>query len=264
MKPVQPPIAIPCLWLWMACLLCMLPVVAGAQETVSLDAQESTLSPMQSAGEKALAVIEPRPFSKAGRGEISLGIGTIASDIFLVYMPVTLRGAYHFKEWVSLELSASFMGCFSDEVGENQTRAGKQKCMRFLTPSYDKLTGSEADLTQLRTLTLQEYQVARFDLNPVFSLFMGKFALMGSAIAHFDLNLTAGLGVLVVEALKPGDVGNFEIKAAFEGNLGLGLRFVFLDFVGLRIDFREYLYGKQRDKGLGTASEFTLGVSFLL
>ena len=42
------------------------------------------------------------------------------------------------------------------------------------------------------------------------------------------------------------------------------LRFVFLDYVGLRIEFREYLYGKQRNKGLGTASEFTLGVSFLL
>ncbi len=264
MKPVQFRLSFSILWCCLVALIACLPLNAFAQEAISLDTQEATLSPMDSAHEKALAVIEPRPFTKAGRGEISVGIGTIASDIFLVYMPVTLRGAYHFKEWVSLELSASFMGCFSDEVGEDQTRAGKQKCMRFLTPSYDKLTGNEADLTQLRSLTLQEYQTARIELNPVFSVFMGKFALANRAIAHFDLNLTAGLGVLIVEALKRGDVGKFETKASFEGNLGLGVRFVFLDFVGLRIDFREYLFGKQRDKGLGTASEFTLGVSFLL
>ena len=142
MKPVQFRLSFSILWCCLVALIACLPLNAFAQEAISLDTQEATLSPMDSAHEKALAVIEPRPFAKAGRGEISVGIGTIASDIFLVYMPVTLRGAYHFKEWVSLELSASFMGCFSDEVGEDQTRAGKQKCMRFLTPSYDKLTGN--------------------------------------------------------------------------------------------------------------------------
>ncbi|MBQ9816393.1 MAG: hypothetical protein IJM59_02845 [Proteobacteria bacterium] len=237
---------------------------ASPGEVVSLDTEDASLDAMQSADEKAIAVIEKRPFSKAGRGELSLGLGTIASDIFLVYLPVTLRGAYHFKEWVSLELSASYMGCFGSDVGKNQTRAADQKCMRFLTPTYDRVTGSAASQTQLRNIILKEYEVARFTLDPVFSIFMGKFALANDAIAHFDLNLAAGIGVQIVEMPDNTNMSKINYGAAFEGNFGLGVRFVFLDFVGVRLDFREYLFGKQRDKGLGTSSEFSLSVSFLL
>lgn len=247
-------------------LMLFLPCTALAQpnDVISLNTEDATLDPMQSASEKAIAAIETRPFSKAGRGELSLGIGTIASDLFLVYLPVTLRGAYHFKEWVALEVSASYMGCFSSETGENQTRAAGQKCMRILTPTYDRLMGSTADQIQLRSVKIKEYQTARFAVNPVFSPFMGKFALANQAIAHFDLNLTAGIGVQIVETPDDIEIGKLHYNASFEGNLGLGVRFVFLDFVGLRLDFREYLFGKQNDKGLGTTSEFSLSVSFLL
>ena len=235
----------------------------AADEQARIEAANNSFSAEQSAAEKAIATIEPRPFSKAGRGEIAIGMGTIASDIFIVYLPVTLRGGYHFKEWVSLELAASFMGCFSDEVGENLARSGSQKCMRALTPTYDRLTETSGD-TQLRSVTIKEYQVARFALNPIFSPIVGKFSLMNSAIVHYDLNLSAGLGVLVVEMPDSLHIGKIDYGASFEGNFGLGLRFVFRNFVGVRLDFREYLFGKQNDKGLGTSSEFALSVSFLL
>ena len=255
-------------WILSAALL-LCPLQSQAEEIISLDDEQTEQmteheSVMQSASEKAIAVVEPRPFTKAGRGEISLGIGTIASDIFLVYLPVTIRGAYHFKEWVSLELSASYMGCFSDETGTNQVRASGQKCMRFTTPTYDRLMGDTASQTQLRSVQLKEYEVARIAVNPVFSPFMGKFALANQGIAHFDLNLTAGLGVQIVETPNTVEIGAINYGATFEANLGLGVRFVFLDFVGLRMDFREYLFGKQNNKGLGTSSEFSLSVSFLI
>lgn len=214
--------------------------------------------------EKNIAIVEQRPFQKAGRGELALGLGVMASDIFVAYSPVTLRGAYHIKEWVSLELSASYMGCFSNDVGDNQTRAAGQHCMRYLTPTYDHLVGSQSDATQLRSVTIQEYEVARFALNPVFSLFAGKFALLNRGIAHFDFNLSAGLGVQIVEMTPETQNDAIDYGATFEGNLGAGVRFVFLNWVGLRLDFREYLFGKQRGKGLGVASELTLSVSFLL
>ena len=238
--------------------------VQPAERTVIEDVGIDTLMPNESAREKNVVVIEKRPFSKAGRGEISVGLGTIASDIFVVYMPVTLRGGYHFKEWVSLELSASYMGCFSNETGENQTRAAGQHCMRFLTPSYDRLTGSQSSDTQLRGVKIKEYSVARVALAPVFSVFMGKFAVANRGIAHFDLNVAAGIGVQVVETPAKRQGGDIGYHATFEGSLGIGIRFVFLDFVGLRLDFREYLFGRQNDKGLGTAAEFALSVSFLL
>lgn len=238
---------------------------AGASDRILTEnAIPDTLLPNVSAQEKELAVIEKRPFSKAGRGEISIGLGTVASDIFVIYMPVTLRGGYHFKEWAALEASASYMGCFSGAVGENQTRAAGQRCMRFLTPTYDRLTGRQSSETQLRSVKILEYSVARFALTPVFSLFMGKFALANRGIAHFDLNIAAGVGVQVVETPAPRAGDSIGYHAAFEGNFGLGMRFVFLDFVGLRFDFREYLFGRQNGKGLGTSAEFTLGVSFLL
>lgn len=220
-------------------------------------------SPEENASEKMIAVVETRPFSKEGHGELSLGVGSIASDIFLVYVPVTLRGAYHFKEWVALELSASYMGCFSQETGENQARASGQACMRFFTPTYDHLTDTKND-TQLRSVKIQEYQVARFSLDPVFSLFEGKFALANQAIAHFDLNLALGIGLQILEMPAEKIGAPIDYRVSFEGNFGFGVRFIFLDFLGLRMDFREFLFGKQRNKGLGTASEFSLSVSFLL
>ena len=220
-------------------------------------------TPMQSAEEKEIVVVQPRPFEKAGHGEIAIGLSTIASDIFVVYLPVSLRGGYHFKEWVSLELTASFMGCFSDETGSHLERGASQKCMRFMTPGYDHLMDT-ADQTQLRNVIVEQYQTARFVLNPVFTPFYGKFSLMNATIVHYDLNVTAGLGVQILETLDKTNIGNIHYGASFEGNFGMGIRFIFLDFVGLRIDFREYLYEKKRNKSLGTASEFGLSVSFLL
>lgn len=240
-----------------ACLFCLLfvlctPCLSFAQD----DFEDAEL-------DKEIAVLEPRPFTKAGRGEIALGLSTIASDLFVVYMPVNLRFAYHVHEWVSVELSASFMGCFSGEVSDDLTRTAPQKCLRFLTPSYDSLK-KDAPHTQLRSANIEQYQVARFAFNPIFSPFVGKFRLTGGAIVHYDLNLAAGLGIQLLETLDEKEIGKIHYGVSVEGNLGLGLRFVFLNFVGLRLDFREYLYEKKRDQSLGTASEFGLSLSFLL
>ena len=237
--------------------------VARAQvpeETVIL--QDQAFDATISAEEKQIVSVEGRPFSKEGRGEISLGLGTIASDVFVVYLPVTLRGGYHFREWMSLEASASFMGCYGDEVGPNFERGTDQRCHRVMKSSFKQLTEENLELTHVSHVVLEAYQVARFNVNPVWSPFMGKFALAGSAIVHFDLNLSAGLGVVLVEQIID-ELGGHEIKASFEGNLGAGVRFVFLDLVGVRFDFRQYLYGRQ-ENGLATASEFSLSVSFLL
>jgi len=218
---------------------------------------------MTSAELKQIVTVEQRPFSKEGRGALSLGLGTIASDVFVVYLPITLRGGYHFREWMSLEASASFMGCYSDDVGSNLERGAGQRCQRVMKSSFKQLTEKNLNLTHVSHVVLEEYQVARFNINPIWSPFVGKFALGNSSIVHFDLNLTAGLGAVIVEQMID-ELGNHELKASFEGNLGAGVRFVFLDFVGLRFDFREYLYGKQDDNGLATASELSLSVSFLL
>lgn len=216
-----------------------------------------------SADQKQIAVVEPRPFTKEGRGELMLGLGTIASDVFLVYLPLTLRGAYHIKEWMSVEASASFMGCYSDAVGPNLERAADQRCQRVLKSSYRNLTEQNLDMTHVSHVVMKEYQTARFAINPVWSPIVGKFALANDAIAHFDLNFTAGLGAVIVEKITD-EVGNRATKASFEGNLGAGVRFVFMDMLGVRLDFRQYLYGKQDDEGLATASELTLGFSVLL
>ncbi len=236
-------------------------LTAFADDTIQLT--QDTYGAEASSDQKQIAVVEPRPFTKEGRGELALGLGTIASDVFLVYLPVTLRGAYHFKEWISLEATASFMGCYGDDIGPNLERAADQRCQRVLKSSYRQLTQENLNMTHVSHVVMKEYQVARFALNPVWSPFVGKFALGNDAIAHFDVNLSAGLGAVLVEAILD-EVGHREIRASFEGNLGAGLRFVFMDQLGVRFDFRQYLYGKQNDNGLATASEVTLSFSVLL
>ena len=253
-----------------ACLMTLMVLVSrlGWAQTAPEESETPTATqifdPMISARDKQIAAIQPRPFSKEGRGELALGIGTIANDVFIVYLPVTIRGGYHFREWLSVEVSAAFMGCFGSDSGPRHERAAAQHCARILTQTYRALQNQNTDLTQVRAVVIQEYQVARFAINPIWSPFSSKFSLANDAIVHFDLNLSAGLGVLIVEALKDTALGKYTLGASFEGNLGLGLRFIFNDVAGLRLDFREYLYGKQQGHGLGMASELTLSVSFLL
>lgn len=245
-----------------ALLIWSIPLSAFSQDEAP-QSDDDSYSAMSSAGQKQVAVVEHRPFSKAGRGEIALGLGTIASDVFLVYLPVTLRGAYHIKEWIAVEAAASFMGCYGDSTGPNLERASEQRCHRVLKSSFRRLTEEDLDMTHVSHVVIQEYQTARFSADAIWSPVMGKFALGNSVIAHFDLNLAAGLGVVLVEQIMD-ESGSREIKASFEGNLGVGTRMVFMDRFGVRLDFREYLYGKQEDRGMAAASELTLSFSVML
>ena len=253
----------------LACLL--MPVAAAAltlegEDAVSASEQlgdfESAAS--ASADNKAISVVQPRDFTKAGKVEITPGLAVIPTDIFMTYLPLDLRIAYHFNEAVSLELSSSFLGCFSSESGDHQERTYRQHCLRFPTPLYDKLTVNEQEITQIRNVSLKELQVARFYLNPVWTPFYGKFSALNAQIVHYDFSLTAGVGVLLTETPDETDISNRFINAAFEGNLGFGLRFMFREFFGLRFDFRQFLYMKQEGRGLGTSSEFSLGLSFMI
>lgn len=224
----------------------------------------TVIDPNALAQEKVLASVETRPFTKAKRGEIAIGIGVMASDIFLIYMPLSLRGAYHFDEHWALEATASFTGCFTTQLGPNQERAAAQKCVRFLSPTYDQLMNKNASIANIRQLVIREYQVARFGLNPIWSPIVGKFAIANSGIVHFDINLSAGLGVVLLEVLDEKRIGERSLHVSFEGNLGIGARFFILDFLGIRLDFRQYFFGKEKKKSLATSSEFSLGLSFLL
>lgn len=221
------------------------------------------LSPNEHADIYEISTLQKRRFSKAQKFEISPTLGVIPSDIFVVYLPLTLRMAYHFNEALSLELQSSFLGCFSSKVGPNQTRAASQNCLRFMSPAYQRLSSSNKNITQIRNIAIQEWQTARFALNPVWAPFFGKFSLANNSIVHFDLHITAGIGLLLTETIDE-NTQNIQIHPNFEGNLGAGLKFFFLQFLGLRFDFRTYLFPKQKNKGLGTATEFSVGLSFLI
>ncbi|MFA5623663.1 MAG: outer membrane beta-barrel domain-containing protein [Bradymonadales bacterium] len=250
-------------------LLCSWQAIAQEQVALELEheSENSELEDM-SADEHAkvydLSTLQSRRFSKSKKFELTPSIAVIASDIFVIYLPLTLRLAYHFNEAVSLDFQASYMGCFSGKVGKSQTRAASEHCLRFLSAGYERLTGRYQSATQIRNIAIQEWQVARFHLNPIWAPFYGKFSLANKSIVHFDLHITAGIGLLLVETIGREDAQKVKLHPVFEGNLGFGMKFFFHDFLGLRFDYRSYLFPKQRKKGLGTASELSVGLSFLL
>jgi outer membrane beta-barrel protein len=199
---------------------------------------------------RKVAVVQKRTYdAKEGRFELSVHVGYIPSDALMNYLPVGLRGAYHIKEWLGVELGFLYTDAtsFKSGLAEGLETIGTEGPNPF-------------------RLTLLEKQRLFFHLNAVFSVIHGKVAVMKTGLSHFDLFLTAGPSFHIVE--QPIDdagtpvsgVGTFRVG----GNIGAGFKFFINDFFGIRLDVRQYLFPKSdaAGGGLHKPTEISLGATF--
>jgi len=194
---------------------------------------------------RKVTVIQKRKFPKTGRFEISAHFGVVANDPFLTYLPVGVRGTYHFKEWLGAELGFMYMPSFESNLKINIESVG---------------SGRNA-----LTVQVLEQQKMLFHLSAVFSLLYGKVALMQTGLSHFDVFLTAGPSFHIVSPPKDSsgrelDVSGFRVG----GQVGVGMKFFINDFFGIRLDVRQYLFPKSAEAGGGLhkPTEISLGATF--
>jgi outer membrane beta-barrel protein len=189
---------------------------------------------------RKVAVIQKRIYDeKQGRWEISAHFGYIPNDPFVNYVPVGVRVAHHFREWIGLEFGFLYTASFDSSLSDGIRGIGQ---------------GTPFTLD----VKLLERQKLFGHVNAIFSLLHGKVAFLKTGLSHFDLFLTAGPSFHLVD--PPPNASSFR----FGGNVGAGMKFFVNEFFGVRLDVRQYFFQKAGEAGGGVhkPTEITLGATF--
>jgi outer membrane beta-barrel protein len=196
---------------------------------------------------RKVTVVQKRRHPKRGRYEISVHFGTIPNDAFVNYLPVGVRAAYHFREWVGLEFGFLYMPSFNSSLADGFANIGQGTALEAFT----------------KDLTLYDKQKMLFHLSATFSLLYGKVALMQTKLSHFDVFLTVGPSFHLMDGVGAGGApGGTAFKVG--GTAGAGLKFFINDFFGVRLDVRQYVFPKSSEAGGGLhkPTEISLGATF--
>ena len=232
------------LWITMLAMISFLlayPVISAAQEIEEDEGEKKDVLDKELdkywAEKRQVKIIEKKKFQMNGRFEFTPYIGTIPNDDFLIYLSTGLRVDYYFAESFGIELAVTKPFGFDSEL------------QSFLKDNL----GAQVRLPQKQEL----YS----NLNFVWSPFYGKLSFMGLKLAHFDLNIVLGAGMVWLKVLPTGKV-NRENKIRVAGNVGAGFKFFITDWFGIRIDYRQYFFQKFTG-GVAYPAEISLGFSFL-
>lgn len=188
------------------------------------------------AKKRDVRVIQKRLFLKESRHEFTVFGGLIPNDEFFTYVPVGGRYDFYFQEDFAIEVFGSYVFAIDTDL-------------RDFLQAEDLLF---IDSPQ----TLQWLAGASVLWSPIH----GKFGIFTTKLAHFDLYLAFGAGVIGTTVIDQ-TTRVEESKVDVSGNVGLGVRFFLNDFVALRFDYRNYFYPAETG-GVAFPVELTLGVSF--
>jgi outer membrane beta-barrel protein len=185
---------------------------------------------------REVQVLQKRLYRKEDRWEFELMTGVIPNDEFTTYVPLGGRIDYFFAEDFGVELWGSYLIRISSELED------------FL----------EANFNQSLLVELPQKLSWLAGANFLWSPIHGKIGFFTDKLAHFDMHLAFGVGVVGTDVTK---LARTEAKVDIAGNVGLGLRFFLSDSIALRFDYRQFFYAADGG-GLSHPAELTLGVSF--
>ena len=202
--------------------------------------------PLYWAQMREIYVMQQRPFLKEGRFATTLYGGIIPNNIFEQYFPVGLRLNYYLMENVGIELSGSYAFARRPSVNE-------------IVEDHDLVTAGdeEGDGTILIGDTQLSHTTVGIKWSPVY----GKFSLFDNRLFYFDMYAYAGAGVVVTRTEpSPRDVGT---TAKPEGAFGAGLAVYTGQHLGLRLDYRQFVFQKvDPPGGVANPSEASMGVTW--
>ena len=181
--------------------------------------------------------LQKRAYRKDQRWEFELYSGFIPNDEFFSYYPLGGRIDYFFAEDFGMELWGAYLIRVSSALES------------FLEQNFN--ASLIVDIPQ----SLQWLSGADFLWSPVH----GKLGIFADTLAHFDVHLAFGAGVIGTTVRRLNDSKS---KVDVAGNVGLGMRFFLSDGIALRFDYRQFFYAAEGG-GLSHPAELTLGVSFL-
>lgn len=198
-------------------------------------------NPLYWAQMREVYTVQKRAFEKEGRFALSVYGGVIPNNIFEKYFPVGLRANYYVLENIGLELAVAYAA----------------KSTTSLKETIQDSTGVNA-----QDILIGDSQVMHTNFGLVWSPFYGKMAFYNEGPIYFDVFLVAGVGMVLTQTQRDFNEP-FETAAKPEGVLGAGAALYFGEHLGVRADFRQFVFEKVAGVGgVANPSEISLGATW--
>lgn len=241
---------------WALTLLSVCAVLLAASNALAADGDEEVEQRLDEywSSERDLPSLEKRKFERAGRASAGAFVGLLSSEPFYWYVPVGLRGSYHFSNEMGIEVEGSFMDV--------------QGVFRHTTNLTDFLEQTQQDAFNPDTDTEDRFQWrahAMFMWHPLY----GKLAVLQRKLSHFDFNLGIGAGAVSVQ--RPNATRtDFSTVVTPELVIGGGVQFFATDSLTIRLEGRGYFYqgaetptAQSFGERLQVPTEFLAGVGYM-
>lgn len=187
-------------------------------------------------------------YERKGGFEGSVQVGTIPNDNFYLFYTAGGRVAYYLGDTLALQ------GGFQYLMAEDSKILTFLKCVPGSNNKCNKLTkGAQA--------APQMHWNSALDL--VYTPFHGKWGIFDKKLTSFDVNFSAGLGIINVDIDESRGNKQPENKIKVGGHWGLGFRFYLSRFLNLQVGYNQYIYQPQENISFLAPAEFTLGLAYL-
>jgi outer membrane beta-barrel protein len=176
--------------------------------------------------DRDVEVIKDKLYEREGRVAVGLFGGLMSSEPFFWYNPVGGRVDYYVSNQFGIEVEGMYMG--------------SPGILRHDTDLTDFLQNNRGGAFKASEDTLDQF-VWRAHALAVWHPLYGKLAFLQRKLAHFDLNLSAGLGAVQVQ--RP-NATRTESSSTIEPNFvfGGGVQFFINEHITLRLEGRGNVY----------------------
>jgi outer membrane beta-barrel protein len=191
--------------------------------------------------EETIYVVQGKPFLVAGDFELTPQFAQSVNDSFTSHTGFMVSGLYHLKENVAFEVAGAAFGWL--DVGGPRF-GGRDSELTVELRDKESLAPERVKLYQFPWLLAADAQ---------WSPFYGKVSLQDVALGQFNLYLSVGASVvgLQLESLTQNgrQKSYVDLPATFGAlptmtlstTFGGGLRFYFTDWLGVRVEVRDYV-----------------------
>ena len=201
--------------------------------------------------ENKIPPISGQLYPKKGRIELTPGVSFSVNDPFYAKTFGTLKLTWHLSEFFSAGIAAA--GGVASATGSTTICPANQGCGPATEEQLRQVPGK-----------IQWLAGAEVAFAPVY----GKLNLLAELPVHFDLAVLAGADfvtyqtVVDAQTAAQGSPGN---DSSLGGHVGLGMRFFFAGFMGLRFEVRDYIYSATvgSESHLQNQLFLDLGLTFL-
>lgn len=188
-------------------------------------------------GEKQeVPALKRRKHKKSWRHEFSIYSGVVPNERLFSLYPIGARYNLYFHENYGVEVSGAYLIRVDSEL------------KNFLDGNFGPAVIGDIPPTPQWNMTID------FVWTPIH----GKFEAFTEKLTHFDVNIVAGLSILGTDGQELGKSVSYVEPGA---NIGLGMRITLLEFMAVRLDYRQHFYAA-KGGATSTPAELTFGVSF--